>query len=95
MTAREKVLKYINEHKGPFTTKEICNYFLIGEKPVLATFRKLESENKIRRTREANKVEWHKTLNTYAMAFPSRAPAPPVSRTTTQRWSVYDDRSYD
>lgn len=93
MTSREKVIKYINERKGPFTTKEICDYFLIGDKPVLATFRKLESENKIRRTRDANKTYWHKTLNTYAMAFPRSTE--PVFKPTPKRWSVYDDRSYD
>jgi predicted ArsR family transcriptional regulator len=90
----EKILKYINEHTGPFKTKQIADYFLISENTVLKTMRELENEKQIRRTRVKNTIYWHKTLNTFAMALPSKTVA--VRQPAhVGRWSVYDDRSYD
>ena len=98
MTPHEKVLKYINERTGPFKTEQIAEYYLIGKTSVLRTLRELENEKKIRRNRVKNTTYWHKTLNTYAMAFPSKFEpkqeflSKPAS---VGRWSVYDDRAYD
>lgn len=97
MTPNEKVLKYISERTGPFKTEQIADYYLIGKTSVLKTLRELENEKKIRRNRIKNTTYWHKTLNTYAMAFPSKfEPKEPVPKPTpVGRWSVYDDRAYD
>ena len=60
MTPHEKVTKYVNEHAGPFTTKHLADYFLIGKTSVLEALRSLERDNKIIRQRIGNKAIWKK-----------------------------------
>lgn len=94
MTAREKLIKYIDEHKGPFETSKLVNHFLMGKTTVLETLRELENEKRIRRERVKNKTYWHKTLTGYAVALSPKAHRVPVAP-PAKRWSVYDDRTYD